>query len=121
MQGRDVDIAGTLQDRRDDAAALLASLAPAGKPGDGLAQIRIGGHLLHLLAPLRDPLIEYLDLGVEQGLQAGGTDFPQRVADAAIGPQADAEDGGEQQEQGEARPRGGGVHESSLSADIGLV
>lgn len=106
----DADPAGHAQEVLDDAYPFSACRAAAGEPGDGQAQFRIGGQLLRLVPSFHNPLLQRLDLGIEQGLQAGSADFPQRVADAPISPQADAEDGDEQQEQGEAGAVKGLIH-----------
>ena len=102
MGRRDADRACCLQDALDDAGTVAMTGAAAGQFDDGRAQFGFGGQLFRLVPALGDPLVQGLDLRVEQGGQAGRADFTQGIADTAIGPQADAEDGGEQQEQGEA-------------------
>ena len=92
------DRAGGLDESRDDALGLAPAGRAGGKAGDGRAQLRIGGQLPGLVAPLGDPALDRLDLGVEQALQAGRAGLAQRLTDAAIGPQADAEHGCKQHE-----------------------
>ena len=84
------------------------------QPDHGTAQSGVGGQLLRLVAPFRDPQLQRADLGVEQGPQAGAANLAQRVADAAIGPQADAEQGDQQQQQGEAGAVESGIHGSAV-------
>ena len=102
-----------MQEVFDDAVAVGAA---ADEPGDGGGQIGVGCQPRDFVAPLGNPLLQRLHLGVEQGLQAGGADLAQRIADAAIGPCADGEERGQQQEQGDARPVERDFHMHSLSA-----
>ena len=113
MCRRDADPAGLMQEVLDDALAVGVA---ADEPGDGVGQVGVGCQPRGFVAPLGNPLLQCLDLGVEQGLQAGGADLAQRIADAAIGPGADGEERGQQQEQGNARPVERDFHMHSLSA-----
>jgi hypothetical protein len=69
----------------------------------------VARELLRFVAPLGDPLFQGADLGVEQRAQARRANLPQGVARALIGPEADAEHGQQQAEQGDRRARSNGM------------
>jgi hypothetical protein len=109
---RHADGRGLLQDCVDDARPI--DFEAGGEPDDAGVQRGLGGQLLRLVAPLGDPLLKGSDLGIEQGLHAGGANLAQGFADAAIGPDTDAEQCRKQQQQGQARPVEVGVHSSRV-------
>jgi hypothetical protein len=84
--------------------------AAARQAGDGRPQRGVGGELLGLVPPFRDPLLQRLDLGVEQRLQAGGADLVQRPHPRCDRPTGRRRGWREQQEQGEAGAVEGWIH-----------
>ena len=97
MRSSDADASGGLQHAFDDADTLFAAGAVTDQPAYRCAQFRVGRQLLRFMPPFGDPLLQRLDLRVEQRHHGGGAQFAQRIADPAIGPDAHAEEGGKQQ------------------------
>jgi hypothetical protein len=100
----------------EDAVDHLLPVAhtPGGKADDPRRQFRLGRQLFRFVTPFRDPLLQGSDLSVEQGLHAGGSDLAQRIADSAVGPHADTEQGHQQQQEDDAGSIERDVHGSAV-------